>query len=525
MAFLVHTAIVLILCTCVGFAQHGVGPLWGPEIPLPLVNPGASQRGVLFNNMAVSSRGRVFVATVEADPTTQVTIGNYLTFLDSATNWHSPVPITPMTLVVGGSSPKLAMDAADNLFVLFSSRNPAALYLVRYDTSLTLRSDTIRVASPTLYPTFASTHLTVDGRNRLHVIWHEGNMEAGEIVESFTCRSTNGGLTWSAPIRLSDLDGRHSAFPRGQFDVANGDTLAIAWRDSSAVPQNKWDVLMSVSTDGGVSWRAPQQVAASVHYESDPDIVIDTQNRIHLFYHQYPAGNPFWGANIRYRWSDNLGASWSTEQQLSEAGGTIRSHLNEGNRYDPVRNVLWCMWKDERDFFNGQDRSDIVISYSTDRGLSWSVPEFVTDWDTLSVAFKAATLFPDGAYCTNYEVIISTSPMTRRVYYRRRSGVTAVIDPKATPSEHVLLWNYPNPFNPSTTITVVLPERTNASLKIVDMLGREIRTYDLGNALAGTYTVTWDGSTTSGAQAASGVYFAQLTTASLTRTRKMMLVR
>jgi hypothetical protein len=112
-----------------GLAQHGVAPEWREEVALPLVNPEASQRGVLFNNMAVSSGGRVFIATVEEDPDTHNTLGFYLTYSDDGVAWQTPIPIAPMSEVIGGASPKLEMDAGDNLYVLFSSHQPGALFI------------------------------------------------------------------------------------------------------------------------------------------------------------------------------------------------------------------------------------------------------------------------------------------------------------------------------------------------------------------------------------------------------------
>ncbi len=83
------------------------------------------------------------------------------------------------------------------------------------------------------------------------------------------------------------------------------------------------------------------------------------------------------------------------------------------------------------------------------------------------------------------------------------------------------LWqNYPNPFNPSTTISFALPGQTNTSLRVYDILGKEIATLVNGNLQAGTYEVRFDAS-----GLASGTYIYRLQTGEQVATRRMMLVR
>lgn len=80
--------------------------------------------------------------------------------------------------------------------------------------------------------------------------------------------------------------------------------------------------------------------------------------------------------------------------------------------------------------------------------------------------------------------------------------------------------NYPNPFNPSTEIRFDLPHEMSASLKVYDVLGREVAELVNGTMNAGTHTVTYDASALS-----SGVYFYRLEAGSFIETHKMILMK
>ena len=95
----------------------------------------------------------------------------------------------------------------------------------------------------------------------------------------------------------------------------------------------------------------------------------------------------------------------------------------------------------------------------------------------------------------------------------------------ALPSAFFLLQNYPNPFNPETSIQFALPVRTRVSLIVYNILGAEVTRLTEGTLTAGTYTVTWDGTDSSGRPVASGVYLYRLSAEGLSITRKMVLLK
>ncbi len=87
------------------------------------------------------------------------------------------------------------------------------------------------------------------------------------------------------------------------------------------------------------------------------------------------------------------------------------------------------------------------------------------------------------------------------------------------------VWNSPNPFNPSTTISYRLPQAGEVSLTIYNVLGQEIRTLIDDYQAAGEYSVEWSGHDASGKAVASGIYFYRLQVANNWLTRKMMLLK
>ena len=123
--------------------------------------------------------------------------------------------------------------------------------------------------------------------------------------------------------------------------------------------------------------------------------------------------------------------------------------------------------------------------------------------NTTTITDAAATV--DSLLCSNFPTDIEQFPDS----------------PDANAEEFTLFQNYPNPFNPSTRISYSLPNSGYVSLKVYDILGREIETIVNEFQKAGTYAAHFDAS-----NLASGIYFYELQVGNeFVETKKMLLMR
>lgn len=111
------------------------------------------------------------------------------------------------------------------------------------------------------------------------------------------------------------------------------------------------------------------------------------------------------------------------------------------------------------------------------------------------------------------------------VFINQNSPPTAVAIESATPSAFVLGANYPNPFNPATTIPLSVPDGAEAvDVGIYNLLGQLVRQVWTGPLAAGEHRMTWDGRDGQGRPVASGAYLYQVRMGEQLRTRKMVKI-
>ncbi|HMB90680.1 MAG TPA: T9SS type A sorting domain-containing protein [Rhodothermales bacterium] len=99
------------------------------------------------------------------------------------------------------------------------------------------------------------------------------------------------------------------------------------------------------------------------------------------------------------------------------------------------------------------------------------------------------------------------------------------IEANDAPESFALLPNYPNPFNPATTISFEIPTTNYVRLEVFDILGRKVVTLMENTLAAGRHTVIWDSKNQTGMTVSSGVYLYRLTAGSYVATRRMVLLK
>ncbi len=146
-----------------------------------------------------------------------------------------------------------------------------------------------------------------------------------------------------------------------------------------------------------------------------------------------------------------------------------------------------------------------------------------------NIPLKLKAVPAPGCRFVRWEGVITSTAAETTIVLASNAALTAVFEPggvsgvsqlMTAPDKYMLSDNYPNPFNPSTTIRFALPADGRVSLVVFDLLGRELETLADGRFTAGEYAVTWN---TQGLS--SGVYFYRFTSANGMETRKMLLAR
>lgn len=238
------------------------------------------------------------------------------------------------------------------------------------------------------------------------------------------------------------------------------------------------------STDGGVTWKQTNSLLP----EGVLPVTVVGED-----------GTFFLGTNKGVYWSGDDGTSWSREsaglpKDSTGAYGSI-SMMYQNASIPALSNMVFAASANKLYRFNSSQGSWEVV-YVGLAGSEGTISDVTAD--------------------NTYLYVVTDKGIWRNEIANLSSLGAAIFD--NIPSGFFLSQNYPNPFNPSTVIEFVVPSSGFVSLKVYDVLGREVATLVDGRESAGTHSVVFNGS-----KLASGVYFYSLTAPGVQILRKMLL--
>jgi len=321
-----------------------------------------------------------------------------------------------------------------------------------------------------------------------------GDLLCGSLNGIF--RSTDEGSFW-----ITD------ALPNNAVNVLNSNSAGQIFAGT--------DAGIYRSTDNGRSWNQSgltiEDIGRLALNSSDHLFAVTATNGIFFSTNSGDFWSPV-GAGISTNTITDIAITTNDYIFAATDSGVFRS-TDDGNSWVNVNNELWNF---ENGFLLTTDSHDNIFAGTLGDGIFKSTNNG-DDWIQINDGLVNHFVFSMESSPDNY---LFAGTFGNGIY--RRHITTGIFNANQTGSvtSFILEHNFPNPFNPSTTIKFSLPSSVYATLKIYNALGEEVVMLLDKELTAGTYEVEWNAS-----NLPSGVYFYQLKTNGYDETKKMILMK
>ncbi|MDP6612064.1 MAG: tandem-95 repeat protein [Candidatus Marinimicrobia bacterium] len=166
--------------------------------------------------------------------------------------------------------------------------------------------------------------------------------------------------------------------------------------------------------------------------------------------------------------------------------------------------------------------ADSLIEVLSDTTTVGTYQDFLDHWP-LQFQMLPRMTFTFNVWVHDGTDSVKVTGEPRKVFVNRYENLST--EGEGIPTEFALHENYPNPFNPTTTLRFDLPEVSSITLTIYNMLGQRVRTFNMNDTPAGYHSVTWNATNDYGDPVGAGVYLYQLRANQFVKTRKMVLLK
>ena len=437
------------------------------------------------------------------------------------------------TLIPGytrNSDPVLTSDTAGNFYcavitITFPTGNLALAIYKSTDGGITFPFATICAEGMTEDKEWITSDVSPFSpfMNNLYISWTRFEPSTGiKLV-----KSVNGGINWTAPVTVSENSG---GVQGSNICISPNGQVNVVWLGFGSQASVQYDR----STDGGATFGTDLTITSGTfpsglpnNVNSFPFIAADnsTGSRSGWLYVVF-ADNRNGDCDVFLSRSTDDGVSWSAPLRINNdpiANGKIQYWpaiaVNESGN-------IAVLFMDTRNTTNNTF-IEAFVARSTDGGFTFS-NELISSEESPTNIPGSNVRFGD------YIDIDYVGPKVVPVWVDERAGgfnmdiftseVTEVLPVVAggleTPAKFTLYKNYPNPFNPSTTLGFGLPEKSFITVELYNSLGQFLKTIASGTYDAGNHEILFNAG-----GLASGVYFYRVISGNISETKPMMLVK
>jgi photosystem II stability/assembly factor-like uncharacterized protein len=364
----------------------------------------------------------------------------------------------------------------------------------------------------------------------------------GDRGNFIVLHTTDGGAAWAT--QSSD-----SGFYFSSVDFVDENHGWIAGAGSGGYWQDTFPAIILYTSDAGVSWTLQDSSEYVLHAFANLNEIEFVDENNGWAVGGYLILGYYLGEKLIFR-TTNAGVTWtqSTREGYplrgmdvlnTTVGWAVGGHCAPDGMFMPVtcdcdilnstdggvgwtalENAPWYSLNDVKfvdanhgwavggvgEGLSGWDIHDVhEILYTSDAGLTWTVQDS-------GVAELQSVDFVDA----NHGWAVGESGTILRYNLALQAGD----EHRNLQPSSFKISSYPNPFNPSTTIAFDLPTASHISLRVFDLLGREVAVLTDGFVEAGTHRTTFDGS-----KLTSGIYFVRLDAGKFSQTQKLMLLK
>ncbi|MDZ7623558.1 MAG: T9SS type A sorting domain-containing protein [Ignavibacteriaceae bacterium] len=320
-------------------------------------------------------------------------------------------------------------------------------------------------------------------------------------------RSTDGGVTFSSPVRINDDPGTSAWQWFGTMSVAPNGRIDVIWLDTRDNPGTYLSALYySNSSDGGVTWSVNERLSEYF----DPHVGWPQQEKMGDYFDMISEVN---GAHLAWA------ATFTGGQDVYYSFITDTTII-------PVELVS---------FTASSNGKEVILNWSTASELNnqlFEVQRSFEGSDFASIGFVngKGTTTERQNYSYRDKILANGiySYRLKQIDYLGRSEFSDIIEIDLKQfNTYLLEQNYPNPFNPATTIGYGIKEKSNVKITILNSIGEEVALLLNEEKESGYHTVEFNAANLPDGKAGlpSGVYFYQLKAGDFVESKKMILMK